>query len=68
LQAERLLLQHGSTTRLRTLNALQLAVALDVHRRDAPIDLFVAGDNALCEIAAAEGLSTGNLTDRPDHT
>ena len=32
-EAERLLKQHGNTARLRTLDALQLAVALDLHRR-----------------------------------
>ena len=35
-EAERLLKQHGNTFRLRTLDALQLAVALDVHRRESP--------------------------------
>jgi hypothetical protein len=60
-ESERLLVQHGNTKRLRTLDALQLVVALDVHQRGI-LDSFVAADSALCEIAAAEGLPVENLT------
>jgi len=45
--AERLLVQHGNARRVRTLDALQLAVALDVHGR-ASLDAVVAADTALC--------------------
>ena len=58
-EAERLLVQHGNTKRLRTLDALQLAVALDIHRRGA-LDSLVAADDVLCEIATAESLPTEN--------
>jgi uncharacterized protein with PIN domain len=58
-EAERLLVQHGNARRLRTLDALQLAVALDVHRR-ASLDAVVAADSVLCEVAAAEGLPVTN--------
>ena len=51
--------QHGNTFRLRTLDALQLAVALDVHRRES-LDAVVAADNALCQVGAAEGLPVIN--------
>ncbi len=59
-ETERLLVQHGNAKRLRTLDALQLAVALDAHRRGA-LDSVVAADNTLCEVATAEGLPTENL-------
>jgi uncharacterized protein len=58
-EAERLLVQHGNQRRLRTLDALQLAVALDVQRHGS-LDSVVAADNALCEVAAAEGLPITN--------
>ena len=58
-ETERLLMQYGNTKRLRTLDAMQLAVALDVHRVVA-LDSIVAADNALCEVAAEEGLATEN--------
>lgn len=58
-EAERLLKQHGNTCRLRTLDAVQLAVALDIHRRDS-LDAVVAADNALCQVGAAEGLPITN--------
>ena len=55
-EAERLLRKHGPVRRLRTLDALQLAVALDLHRRKA-IDRFVSADRDLLLVAAVEGLS-----------
>lgn len=58
-EAERLLKQHGNTCRLRTLDAVQLAVALDIHRRDS-LDAVVAADDALCQIGVAEGLPITN--------
>ena len=54
-EAERLLRQHGPARRLRTLDALQLAVALDLHRK-AAIDRVVSADRDLLAVAAAEGL------------
>ena len=55
-EAERLLRAHGLQNRLRTLDALQLAVALDLHRRQA-IDRLVAADRELLAVAAQEGLA-----------
>lgn len=54
--AEQLLTQHGVTYGLRTLDSLQLAVALDVHRRYT-LDFFVAADRKLLGIAARLGLN-----------
>lgn len=54
--AERLIGKHGFAHRLRTLDALQLAVALDLADQ-ALLDHFVAADRALAEVAALEGLS-----------
>ncbi|HJT30674.1 MAG TPA: type II toxin-antitoxin system VapC family toxin [Pirellulales bacterium] len=56
--AQQLLLRHGLTSRLRTLDAIQRAVAL-VHI-GAPLDAFVSADSNLCLIAAAEGLTVLN--------
>ena len=58
-EAERLLKQHGNIFRLRTLDALQLPVALDVHRREA-LDAVVAADIVVCQVGAAEGLPVTN--------
>src|SRR5262245_54087580 len=54
--AERLLRQHATARRLRTLDALQLAVALDLQRKGA-IDRFVSADRDLLGVAVLEGLS-----------
>ena len=54
--AERLIEQHGHHKRLRTLDAVQLAVALGL-KNQGLIDHFVAADAALCEVAALVGLS-----------
>jgi len=51
----RLALQHN----LRALDAIQLAVALSLHSASAPVT-FVCADQALCAIAAAEGLAVIN--------
>jgi hypothetical protein len=58
-RAQQLLVQHGLARSLRTLDALQLAVALD---RDAaaPLGAFVCADTNLCPIAAVEGLTVIN--------
>ncbi len=48
--------KYGLSRQLRTLDAIQLAVALDLHRA-SPIDHFVCSDQRLCEIAVFEGLN-----------
>jgi predicted nucleic acid-binding protein len=55
-EAERLLRQHGPLQRLRTLDALQLAVALDLHRKQA-IGRVVSADKDLLAVAAVEGMT-----------
>ncbi|HEX4609292.1 MAG TPA: type II toxin-antitoxin system VapC family toxin [Urbifossiella sp.] len=57
--AERLIRRIGLTQNLRTLDAVQLAVALSLNEPGRPIT-FVCADHALCAIAAAEGLPTVN--------
>ena len=54
--AERLIEQHAFNKPLRTLDAVQLAVALGL-KSQGLIDHFVAADAALCEVATLEGLS-----------
>lgn len=54
--AEHLIGKHSFTRRLRTLDALQLAVALDLASQTL-LDHFVIADRALGEVAALEGLS-----------
>jgi hypothetical protein len=44
---------------LRTLDAIQLAVALHFHR-PFPIDHFVCADQRLCDVATLEGLNVIN--------
>lgn len=58
-RAARLLSNHGLTHSLRTLDALQLTVALDLSRL-APLDAFVCADANLCHVARLEGLSIIN--------
>jgi len=55
-QAVLLLRTHAVTNSLRTLDSLQLAVALQLKQLDR-MDHFVTADKALAEIAAREGLS-----------
>jgi hypothetical protein len=45
--------------KIRTLDALQLATALDLRER-AVLDHFMCADVNLCQIATAEGLSVIN--------
>ncbi len=47
--------------RLRTLDALHLAVASDLRRRGM-LDQFVCADESLCSVAIDEGVSTFNPT------
>jgi predicted nucleic acid-binding protein len=54
--AERLIEQYGYDKPLRTLDAVQLAVALGL-KSQGQIDHFVSADAALCEVATLEGLA-----------
>lgn len=58
-EAERLIHQYSSTRRLRTLDALQLVVALSF-RQQGRIDCFVCADDGLGKIATLEGLPVLN--------
>jgi len=57
--AIRLLKKHAFSQNLRTLDALQLAVALEFHRR-LPFDYFVCADIPFCQIVRQEGFSVLN--------
>jgi predicted nucleic acid-binding protein len=57
--AGRLMEHHAFSHRLRTLDALQLAVALKL-RNAGKLDYFVTGDKVLCEVAALEGIAVIN--------
>lgn len=57
--AATLIRTHAVDCALRTLDAIQLSVALDLHRRGAASDL-VASDKNLCNVAALEGLTVLN--------
>jgi hypothetical protein len=58
-EADRLLVQHSLSHALNTLDALQLAVALDMAARGM-LDEFVASDRILLTIATLEGLAVFN--------
>jgi hypothetical protein len=57
--AERLVGQHSFSHRLRTLDSLQLAMAL-VLSNEGLLDHFVVSDKSLGEVAALEGLAVLN--------
>jgi predicted nucleic acid-binding protein len=57
--AEHLITRYAFSTRLRTLDALQLAVALDL-KDQGLVDHFVAADLALLDVAALAGLDVIN--------
>jgi hypothetical protein len=57
-EAERLVVPYRRR-RFRTLDALQLAIVLDLHRRGMT-DYFVCADINLCEAAQEQGLSIVN--------
>jgi predicted nucleic acid-binding protein len=57
--AEKLIATHAPTKRLRTLDALQLAMALELRFAGA-INHFVVADVPLAAVAALEGLSVIN--------
>jgi predicted nucleic acid-binding protein len=56
---ETLIKRHAFNLRLRTLDALQLAVALRLRDRKL-VDQFVAADKVLCQVAELEGFSVVN--------
>jgi uncharacterized protein len=51
--------KHAMSRQLRTLDAIQLAVALDLHKT-FPVDHFVCADQRLCDAAILEGLAIIN--------
>ncbi len=57
--AELLVERYAFESRLRALDALQLAVALEL-RNQKLVDHFVAADAILCEVARLEGFSVIN--------
>lgn len=58
-RAQDLIKTHGLARQIRTLDALQLAVALHLHQT-APVDHFVCADQRLCDVATLEGLAVLN--------
>jgi uncharacterized protein len=58
-RARDLIAGHGLRRQIRTLDALQLSVALHIHRA-LPIDYFVCNDQKLCDVASLEGLTVIN--------
>ena len=58
-KAAALLQIYGVSEGLRTLDAIQMAVALELAQTQR-IDLFVASDKRLCRVAALAGLKTIN--------
>lgn len=61
--AELLVERYAFDLRLRALDALQLAVALELRNQEL-VDHFVAADTILCEVARLEGFSVIN----PEHS
>ena len=61
--AERLIIRYSDRLGLRTLDALQLAVALDAQDR-VGLDALVAAEKVLCEVAELEGFAVLN----PEHS
>ncbi|MCS7266042.1 MAG: type II toxin-antitoxin system VapC family toxin [Armatimonadetes bacterium] len=59
LAAISLLLKHGQKQPLRTLDALQLAIALNL-KEQGLLDAFVCADETLCQVASEEGLPVIN--------
>jgi uncharacterized protein len=58
-RARDLIATHRLGRQIRTLDALQLSVALHLHQA-VPIDHFVCADQRLCDIARLEGLAVVN--------
>ena len=61
LSARRLLVQHAPSIALRTLDAIQLSVALDL-KQSGLVSVVVTADLKLCSVAEICGLSTINPT------
>ncbi len=57
--ARRLLIKYGSSEALRTLDALQLSIALGL-KEAGLVTVFVAADQKLCRVAALEGFAVTN--------
>jgi predicted nucleic acid-binding protein len=57
--ARQLLFKHGAVEALRTLDALQLSVALGLKRAELAT-VFVAADQKLCRVATLEGFAVTN--------
>jgi len=57
--AERLINLLAVHSRLRTLDAIQLAVALSLQKRGM-VELFVCADKALCQVAGGVGFKVLN--------
>ena len=62
-RAELLVERYAFSSRLRALDALQLAVALEL-RNQKLVDYFVGADAILCEVGGIEGLAVIN----PEHS
>jgi predicted nucleic acid-binding protein len=58
-RAQDLVARHGVREGLRTLDALQLALAVEL-QQSGTIDLFLAADQKLCRVASLEGLAVIN--------
>jgi predicted nucleic acid-binding protein len=58
-EAERLIRTHAMSYSLRTLDAIQLSVALDLRARGLS-NYFVCADRNLCKVAIAEALTVIN--------
>jgi hypothetical protein len=58
-EADRLLEQHGLVHSLHTLDAIQLAVALDLHEKGLLTEL-VSSDRTLLAVASLQGLAVVN--------
>jgi len=60
--ARQLLIKHGASEALRSLDALQLSIAIEL-RRAGLVAVLVAADQKLCRVAALEGFAVTN----PEH-
>ena len=58
-EADRLIRVHGLARQIRTLDALQLAVALDLKSRGV-VNVLVSSDRHLLNVATAEGMAVFN--------
>jgi predicted nucleic acid-binding protein len=63
-RARHLLIKHGTTEILRTLDALQLSIGLGL-KQAGLVTVFVAADQKLCRVAALEGFAVTNPEQPP---